>query len=155
MPLVQRAIVILSVALLACESAANLDVVYSAGTASDAGTDAGIAEASVEEVEGCPCDERQGLGCCVAKSGVPYCTGNQEQCALEKGLLLKCFRGDWTSESECCWYQGGTRLTVACDGGPPACLTKADCKNGAECATIDCNGIVVGACGATKPTCPL
>jgi hypothetical protein len=146
------ALVFGSAALVACESAANLDLVYAdAAGASDAGT-ADVTPG--DELEGCPCDESQGLGCCLVMNGVPYCTLDQTACASEKGLLLKCFHGDPRSESVCCWNASGTRLAAGCDGGAPACVTAADCPSGTGCATSVCNGIVIGACSATKPACP-
>lgn len=153
-------------AALACESATNLDVAYSAadgGSAVDAG-DGGDAAPdggelpTISEVEGCPCDPASGLGCCVTGSGA-FCTNNADECSSAKGEWLRCAHRDPTFESECCWSGSGagatTRFASACDGGPAACLTDNDCAGtGQPCKTVTCAGFRFGQCAANPPSCP-
>jgi hypothetical protein len=146
---------------LACDQVANLDVGYR-----DAASDAKIVDAASldageggQPLEGCPCDETQGLGCCVPKVGTPYCTTDRSMCDGDKGLLLSCLRANASTESACCWHQGigGEGATTAyaalCDGGAPACVFDSDCT-GTTCATTTCAGVTLGACGAVAPACP-
>src|SRR5205085_592715 len=135
--------------------AANLDVTYKGGTAPIA--DAG-ADGTIETVEGCPCEATEGLGCCVAGGGTPYCTTDDRQCAAERGMLLRCVRSESVSESVCCLQGTGSgakaSLAAYCDGGIVMCLFATDCPPGEGCATTVCNGIQIGACGSAKPPCP-
>jgi len=148
-------------AVLACETATNLDVSYAGADAStdasdvDGGPDGSVA---TNEVEGCPCDTSAGLGCCVTAAGA-YCTNNLEDCTGAKGTWLRCAHRDAVFESECCWNGSGvgaqTRFAVACDGGPAACLTNADCTGTNQpCSTVTCAGFTFGQCAATPPACP-
>lgn len=147
------------VALAGCESVTNLDVRYEALT-SDGGE--GGAEGggpSRVELEGCPCDERAGLGCCIPSTGVPFCTSSDSLCTVEaKGVFAKCLYPDPFSESVCCWHGSGAgavaALASACDGGPAACTRKSDCPGNVECKTRDCAGVIIGQCAADAPACP-
>lgn len=170
-PLLMRRLAILIVPVtgaLACETATNLDVAYAAPDAApDASTadaaDAGQAAADatpgeVTTVEGCPCDQAQGLGCCVTASNA-FCTNDHDTCTAAKGEYLRCSRRDPTFESECCWAGTGTgattRFAAACDGGPTACLADADCTGtGQPCMTATCAGFTFGQCAASAPACP-
>jgi hypothetical protein len=152
-------------ALFACESATNLDVSYAADGGSDAGPDVAVdpdAEADAGPVEptvleGCPCDQASGLGCCVTPTGA-FCTNDHTTCTSAKGEWLRCARREPAFESECCWQGSGvgamTRFAAVCDG-PTACLTDADCTGtGASCKTTTCSGFTFGQCGTTAPSCP-
>lgn len=149
--------------LLACESATNLDVSY-AGP--DGGGDAVAADAANPApdggeptlFEGCPCDQSAGLGCCVTSAGA-FCTDDFGTCNGAKGEWLRCSKRDPVFESECCWEGSGTgaqtRFAAACDGGPTACLTDADCVGtGQACKTTTCSGFTFGQCAQAAPSCP-
>lgn len=162
---VTRFVAAATVALLACESAANLEVVYrrdgvaaldgGEDAAGDAGHDAEAGAPPLGEFEGCPCDQTQGLGCCVTPGGgqMPFCTADDALCDQQRGALWRCFRPDFSTESLCCTHPRGSALAAVCDGGIPTCLTAADCPSG-PCSTTECNGIVIGACSVTAPACP-
>src|SRR5688572_15198994 len=93
-------------AIVACESAANLDVTYAPATAIDASTDADAGPPPGVAFEGCPCDESQGFGCCVVpKPDTPFCTLDKNECDQAKGMLLKCLRG--RTDDECCLRGAG------------------------------------------------
>jgi hypothetical protein len=163
--------------VLACETATNLDVSYAApdaadaanaatdpdaGAGADANADAGVdADAGTGErvvLEGCPCDPAAGLGCCVTSTGA-FCTDDLTTCSDARGAWLRCAKRDPVFESECCWMGSGagsmTRFAAACDGGPTACLTDADCiGTGQKCQTNTCAGFEIGQCAATQPPCP-
>lgn len=158
------------VLVLACESATNLDVSYAPPNAAtaDAATaeaatdpDGGGGEASTGDLtvlEGCPCDQAAGLGCCVTPTGA-FCTNDHATCTADKGEFLRCARRDPTFESECCWNGSGagatTRFAAACKDGPTACLTDADCAGtGQTCKTETCFGFKFGQCAPTAPACP-
>jgi hypothetical protein len=161
-------IVMLTVGLVACESATNLDVRYGDASAAieassgDAGAGEGGATGTGTPVfAGCPCDEQQGQGCCLPSAGGPFCTTDETFCASATGTHLKCVRPDINSESVCCWRGSGatarTALAAVCDGGPAACVTDGDCAGtGETCAIARCFGgtITIGACGKAPPTCP-
>jgi hypothetical protein len=147
---------------IACENVANLDVGYRDAAVGEGG-DANNGEAGPppgNEAEGCPCDETQGLGCCVPKTGVPFCTTELTICNAEKGIFLKCLREDIASESLCCWHPSTaaavsqTAYASSCDAGVAACIANGDCANDAGCTTTVCNGVTYGACGSTPPACP-
>ena len=93
----------------ACESATNLDVSYAApdsatadAGASDAAPDADAGTEELVPLEGCPCDQASGLGCCVTPTGA-FCTNDFATCNDAKGAWLRCAKRDFTFESECCW----------------------------------------------------
>jgi hypothetical protein len=140
----------------------------------DAGADAGLIDGAIapdaaddaapsvdpprgNDLEGCPCDQSQGLACCISKEGPSFCTTDQDGCKAEQGAFLRCFGPDLTTESVCCWHGSGagasTALAAVCDDGPQACTTSAHCAGGVECQLTECRGIKVGACGQT-PVCP-
>lgn len=153
-----------------CESAVSLEVRYESASSDDGGAgDGGAgtqdreggadASASTEELTACPCDERAGLGCCLPHDGVPFCTSDDRACARARGALLRCFRGDPSTESVCCWHGAGagatTALAASCDASTgTACLRASDCAVG-PCSTITCDGIEIGRCGTSPPVCPL
>jgi hypothetical protein len=159
-------------ALAACRSAVNLDVTYRDASptadASDDGGEAGIPPGT--QLEGCPCDEAAGFGCCVTSVGPSFCTTDLGQCEAEQGVFMKCFRPDPNTESECCWHgdvvgssKSQTAYAAYCDGGPPACATDNDCRNFAQtqrtCLVKLCGtaGPQIGVCGAeggAPPACP-
>ncbi len=161
-------------ALAACESAANLDVTFGdasaalQGDASPGGGDVGAADAGDADavvvtatLVGCPCDTREGLGCCMPATGKPFCTPDTTVCASAQGTQLRCIRPDPSSESTCCWHGTGagaeTALASACDGGPTACSSDSDCAGtGQKCAMASCfkGTIAIGACGTVASTCP-
>jgi hypothetical protein len=156
-------------ALFGCETATNLDVSYAAPDAGDAATssdadlaadaDADAGTGDLVVVEGCPCDQAAGLGCCITSTGA-FCTDDLTTCSDAKGSWLRCAKRDPVFESECCWTGTGgagsmTRFASVCDGGPTACLTDADCAGtGQTCQTNTCSGFKFGQCGTTKPACP-
>jgi hypothetical protein len=157
-----------ALALAACEKVANLEVAYGDDGAADGGDGAngeGGPTPPGTEFEGCPCDESAGLGCCVPKIGVPFCTSSSTLCASEQGIHLKCFRPDTLSESACCWHGLGgatgagavTALASSCDGGAPACTRDEDCLGtGKKCAMSACgvDRLGFGMCADTPPPCP-
>lgn len=146
--------------LAGCESVTNLDVRYDESLTADGG------EGGVEgggpsrvELEGCPCDEHAGLGCCIPATGIPFCTSSDSLCTVEaRGVFARCLYPDPNSESLCCWHGTGTgavaALAAACDGGPEACTRKSDCPGTVECKTRDCTGVIIGQCGTEAPACP-
>jgi hypothetical protein len=159
-------------AALACQSAVGLDVTYQptaplpsrvdGGASADAyvgaSPDGGGSNPQGAELEGCPCDQTQGLSCCVSPVGPSFCTSDQSRCEKEKGAFYGCFGPDWTTESVCCWHGRGalasTAYAAACgDGGVEACTTKADCSHGLDCVTAVCGTTKIGACGIA-PECP-
>lgn len=162
----------LGFALVACESATNLDVTYGDASAALFEASANDAEAGVVVtppgppgqgvLPGCPCDESAGLGCCMPAAGKPFCTEDTAVCKQAAGTHLKCVRPDPSTESVCCWNpdtQVGavTALAAFCDGGVAACTTDGDCAGtGQACKTSSCFGgtLVIGACGPTAPACP-
>ena len=152
--------------VLACESATNLDVSYATpdggnadAAGSDADPDAGEADSATPVLlEGCPCDQSAGFGCCVTPTGA-FCTNDHDTCTGEKGEFLRCSRRDPSFESECCWLGSGagatTRFAAACDGGPTACLGDTDCiGTGQTCKTSTCAGFTFGQCASAAPACP-
>ena len=151
------------VALVACESAVNLDVEY-ADAAGDAGVDgeAGPASLPPNTFPGCPCNETAGVGCCIPKVGNAFCTADTDFCVAQQGMHLKCGRPDPASESTCCWHlpesktaSGAvTALAGACHDNTTACAVDSDCAGtGHTCATKTCAGVVIGQCAATPPPC--
>ncbi len=160
------------VTLSACESATNLDVVYSDASAADssASTDASAVDGGGEAavlamVSACPCDEAAGLGCCIPASGAPFCTEDTAVCIEAKGIHLKCSHPDPLSESACCWHTkadaGGSFVVAAlgstCAAGSSACAIDTDCAGTGEakCSLSTCaGGVTIGACGPTAPPCP-
>jgi hypothetical protein len=157
-------------AALACESAANLDVSYANVQSGDASAetgatpDAGDPDASESGagelgiVEGCPCDQTAGLGCCVTPNGA-FCTNDLGDCTSAKGEWLRCSKRDPAFESECCWSGSGTgaftRFAATCDGGTTACLMDADCAGTNQaCNTVTCAGFTFGQCAPNAPSCP-
>lgn len=154
------AVVSALVGLAGCESVTNLDVRYEAPAAVDSGE--GGPEGSAPprvELEGCPCDERAGLGCCIPATGIPFCTSTDSVCTVDaKGVFARCLYPDPTTESLCCWKGSGTgavaALAGACDGGPPACTRNSDCAGGVECKTRECAGVIIGQCAPAPPACP-
>ena len=148
------------VAVIACQSATNLDVAYKNSDAGSTdrtepdGGDAGDAGGPVV-LEGCPCDPSTGQGCCVTAKDA-FCTDSPTICANEHGALLGCAHRDPLSESECCWHGSGagalTALAAQCTGAT-ACLADTDCAPGVKCETNTCAGFTFGACGS-KPACP-
>lgn len=154
--------------VVACQSAVSLDVTYTDAGAPDAKADGPPMDGMVEtppssekgtELEGCPCDETQGLACCVSKVGPPFCTTDLDRCNAEKGAFYRCFGPDRNTESVCCWHGSGegalTALAAVCSGGPEACLTNTDCTGGKACKTRDCpQNVKIGACGEDPPACP-
>jgi len=155
--------------LLACASATNLDVSYkSVTTTVEAGADGGDAGEAGEDgappdggpsgtFAACPCDSTLGLACCVPKTGSPFCTASADDCVGAAGVFLECQRP--TADSVCCWHAkvggGGSVSTYAgeCDGGTPSCVADFECP-GSKCSTTVCDGITMGACGNTPPSCP-
>ncbi len=155
-------------ALSACESAANLDVVYrdaSAPTEASA-PDAGGGEAAVlAMVSACPCDETAGLGCCIPAVGAAFCTADTAVCIEAKGIHVKCSQPDPLTESACCWHttQGSAgsftvaALAGACAAGSSACTIDTDCAGTGEtkCSLSTCAGeTTIGVCGPAAPACP-
>jgi hypothetical protein len=154
----------------ACQSAVNLDVSYTqpadggAGSSPDgAAIDAGLGGASSpattptvgNELEACPCDQTQGLSCCVSSAGPAFCTTDRSRCDGENGGFYGCFGP--TTDSLCCWHGSGAHSITAyagkCDDGPEACTSSADCSGGKDCLLTECAHVRVGACGQV-PTCP-
>ena len=161
---------VLGLALLACESATNLDVAYTDAStvvveASADGGEGGVSSSTQKTFPGCPCDESAGLGCCIQQDGPAFCTADTNYCTSQKGTHLKCGRPDPTTESVCCWsfptpksaIGAVTALASACDAGPlaTACSTDTDCAGtGAKkCSTVPCGGITIGQCGESPPPC--
>lgn len=162
----------LVVTLAACEGATNLDVVYAnAGATPDSSMpEGGAGEAGGGEsgppavLSACPCDEREGLGCCIPAVGAPFCTADTTVCAEAKGIHVKCSHPDPLTESACCWRPAaaGGPLTVAalaatCGGDSSACTVDTDCAGTGQtkCSLSTCAGAVtIGACGPTPPACP-
>lgn len=161
------------VALSACESATNLDVVYASAPDASAPTEAsapdaggGGGEAAAPAVlSACPCDETAGLGCCIPSVGAPFCTGDTAVCVEAKGIHVKCSHPDPLTESACCWHttQGSAgsftvaALAGACASGSSACTIDTDCAGTGEtkCSLSTCaGGVTIGACGPTAPACP-
>jgi hypothetical protein len=170
---------------IACQSAVNLDVKYdtkptepdggdasvstSPGAAPDGGTgsvpgddgSAPVADASPppgDELEGCPCDETQGLSCCVSAVGPSFCTTDHARCDGEQGAFYGCFGRNASTESVCCWTGSGALAVTAyaseCkDGHQTACTTADDCPSGLQCVTALCGKVKIGACGVA-PVCP-
>lgn len=158
-----------SALLFSCESAVNLDVKYTGSDASDAsaedpdGADAQPSTSNVskgEELEGCPCDQSQGLACCVSRVGPPFCTTDQDRCAREQGAFYRCFGPDPNTESVCCWTGSGegalTAYAAECRDRLTVCTTDRACPGAATgaCRTRTCKGVLIGACGADPPACP-
>lgn len=146
--------------LAACESVTNLDVRYEDANAADGGEGGteGSAPSRVE-LEGCPCDEKAGLGCCIPATGIPFCTPTDSVCTVDaKGVFARCLYPEPSSESLCCWKGSGTGAVAAlastCDAGPPACTRNSDCAGGVECRTRDCAGVIIGQCAPEPPACP-
>lgn len=157
----------LSMALVACESATNLDVVYADASADVEAAVDGAPVLPPNTFPGCPCDEKAGLGCCVRKTGEePFCTSDPDLCTMRGGAYLRCGRGDSTTESVCCWsytvknQSAGavTALASACDGGMGtiACTDDSDCSgtDHKTCNTSTCGAIKLGQCADAPPSCP-
>jgi len=153
-------------ALAACESAVNLDVDYRDAQTSNPNDASAEASGPGEGValEGCPCDESQGFGCCVTTNGPSFCTTELAQCTQERGVFMRCFRANPLNESECCWHGDGPGAVAAyagaCDGGPPACVLDTDCRSqptARTCLVRPCGGLQIGFCGqegGAPPSCP-
>jgi hypothetical protein len=148
-------------AVVACQDAVNLSVKYNE-LIPDGGTGTGAVDASLElppgnELQACPCDQTQGLACCVSSVGPAFCTTDKDRCDGENGAFYRCFGPDPNTDSLCCWHGSGARATTAyaatCDAGPRACIRSTDCAPGVDCLLTDCAGTRIGACG-TLPTCP-
>jgi hypothetical protein len=158
----------IAVAVSACESATNLDVVYADASAPTEASapDAGAGEAAVlAMVSACPCDETAGIGCCIPAVGAPFCTADTTVCVEAKGIHVKCSHPDPLTESACCWHttQGSAgsftvaALAGACAAGSSACTIDSDCAGTGEtnCSLSTCaGGVTIGACGPTAPACP-
>jgi hypothetical protein len=158
-------------ALLACESAINLDVTYTDASASEGsveseGGEGGTPLTAPKTFTACPCDETQGLGCCIPKDGntPPFCTTDTAYCTSLQGEHLKCGRPDPLTESVCCWtfptpksaVGAVTALASACDAGPSAtaCSADSDCAGtGKKCNTVSCGPVTIGQCADTPPPC--
>lgn len=170
---------LLVLSIAACESATNLDVSYvDAGPAITSEASASAAEAGVineggpslqtsEVLPGCPCDESQGLGCCIPAVGQPFCTGDSAFCAEAKGIHVKCSHPDPLTESVCCWRSSTSdagasgmvaALSGSCAGASSACTADTDCAGTGQtkCSLATCAGgtITIGTCGPTPPACP-
>ena len=142
-------------ALAACESATNLNVSYTPVT--DGGPDA---TTNPPEFAGCPCDTSAGLGCCLTKSGTPFCTTSIELCKSQKAMWLECAHPSGAGDSDCCWHgpllggQGSlTSYRGECDGGVRACSSDDQCPTN-KCSKQTCNNVTIGACGDKVPDCP-
>lgn len=166
-------LVFLPLGAAACESATNLDVAYrDPPPAVDGGDAASSATAppfipqetpppaetaTGNESEACPCDESQGLACCVSAKGAT-CTTDEGACRADEGAFYRCFRPDARTESACCWRGTGAGATTAyaadCTGEPSACAGDEDCAPGTACQVRTCRGVTVGACGREPPACP-
>lgn len=158
---------ILAALLPGCEAVAGVDLHYVGS--SDAGSDAivivdagPVVRANDDADPGsgpsnlCGCDFSAGESCCVPAGGeAPFCTTNGAGCAAGGGVGIGC--NGQNADSVCCWSgaaQPGsfTRYTTACDNGPAACATNADC-NGGTCMIQKCGSISISACDVT-PACP-
>ena len=148
--------------LVACESATNLDVTYGDSSAALEGSAGDAAAGPLKPgavLPGCPCDESQGLGCCMPAGDKAFCTTDVEVCNAAHGTFLKCQGPDPSTESVCCWRPDAkegslTALASACDGGVEACRGNGDCPAGKPCMMVTCakGAITIGACGV-MPEC--
>jgi hypothetical protein len=151
--------------IVACASAVNLDVQYADVASGDAGPDAEPDSGPVmtppsgaSELEACPCDQSQGLSCCVSAVGPAFCTTDRARCESEQGAFYGCFGPDLTTESVCCWHGTGalalTAFAAVCTApSVAACTSSVACGAGVECTVVDCGGVRIGGCGQA-PTCP-
>src|SRR5262249_1927574 len=142
---------------------ANLDVKYMDLKAADGG-DGGDADpapvtpAGNNELEACPCDQSQGLACCVSSKGPAFCTTDQGRCDSEQGAFYRRFGPDRSRDRFCCWTGAGagamTAYAAECKERPTACLKDTHCLGGATCHVRKCAGVEIGACGQDAPACP-
>jgi hypothetical protein len=107
----------------------------------------------------CGCSATAGEGCCIPSGGnAPFCTPAGTACTAGGGVFILCLAYDPNTDSVCCWNDGVgpggfTNYATLCGDRPQACTTTSDCQ-GQPCTVATCQGVTMGVCSATAPSCP-